>query len=227
MGKIVLGFIGTVVTVFLTLFIQNWYANNLTQTRFELNYTSFESSIRLTPAQRKVVASDPSESFAFTIYDIENAGSEPLTDQRVRVEAESYSSASKILAAGSSSFPGEDKDSVSVQLEGTSAIITYKILNPGEKHRLWIVDNGYGLSTLIARKPGLRVSSVERSFNDKGFFDDPISAGFFSLFAGIFIFGFGAILGWASFADEIKKRGFSPEEMMKLEPEHSIPPKSN
>ena len=227
MGKIFGGFIGTVVTVFLTLFIQNWYANNLTQTRFDLKYMSFESSIRLAPEQKKIILADPSEQLAFTIYDIENAGSEPLTDQRVRVDIEGFGQDTKILVAGSSAYPGDDKDSVNIQVNGKSAVLDYKILNPGEKHRLWIVDNGYGLSTLIARKPGLRVSSVERSFNDPSFLDDPVTIGFIAVVAGIILFGFGAAMGWAGFADEIKKRGFSPEEMMKLEPERSIPPKTS
>jgi hypothetical protein len=226
MGKIFAGFIGTVVTVFLTLFIQNWYANNLTQTRFDLKYTSYESAIRLSPEQKKIILADPSATLAFTIYDIENAGTEPLTDQRVRVDIEGYGQGTKILAAGSSSFPGDDKDSVNVQVNGRSAVLDYKILNPGEKHRLWIVDTGYGLSTLIARKPGLRVSSVERSFNNTSFFDDPVNVGFAAVTVGLFIFGFGALMGWLGFADEIKKRGFSPEEVLKLEPERSVPPKA-
>lgn len=226
MGKILGGFVGTVVTVFLTLFIQNWYANNLTQTRFELKYTSFESVIRLSPEQKRSILSNQSENLAFTIYEIENAGSEPLTDQRVRVDIEGFGADTKILAAGSNLYPGEDKDSVSVSVDGRSAILDYKILNPGEKHRLWIVDTGYGLATLVARKPGLRVSSFERSFNDASFLDDPVNTGFVAVLTGILIFGFGAAMGWAAFADEIRKRGFSPEEMMKLEPERSIPPKS-
>jgi hypothetical protein len=105
--------------------------------------------------------------------------------------------------------------------------VDYKILNPGEKHRLWIVDTGYGLSSLIARKPGLRVSSVERSFNDPSFLDDPVNVGFIAFVVGILVFGFGALMGWLGFADEIKKRGFSPDEMLKLPPERSIPPKTD
>jgi hypothetical protein len=227
MKKIIGGLIGTIVTVFVTLYVQGWYSRNQQQTEFQLSHNSFDSAVQLTEDERRRVFSAGNGSINVSLFEIVNSGSQPLTDQRVTIRTEPYLANSRVLAAGSTVYPGNAREGVATAIQGNTVHIDYKVLNPGEQHRLWIIDNGLGLSNLTARRPGLRVNNIERTFNEPGLFEDTVSLIFISVIFGLLTFGTGAVLGYAALEESIRKRGFSPEEILKMpEEKPTLPPKA-
>jgi len=221
--RILLSLIGTLITVLVTLYVTDWYTNTQKQTEFSMSVASYDTAVHLTQNQIREILS-AGRDINISLFEIVNSGSQPMTDQQLVIRTELYSSGSRILAVGSTVYPGDDEDGVITRIDGNKVVVSYRILNPGEKHRLWLVDNGLGLHSVTARRPGLTVSNIDREFNTPGFLSDPVNILIFGLIFTVVVFGFGAFMGFAGFADEVRKRGFSPEEIMKLEPDATLPP---
>jgi hypothetical protein len=215
------GILATVIAGLLLVLGQDWIQREVLQQKPELQYFEFSPSLLISAAEvskwetslsdRELIEKDR-ESLAVTAITIENRGALPVEEQGVLItDRWAKSGEASIVGFKNDVIPGKDGVDTVMKIENGGLRINYKLINPGEIHRFWIITSRFADLDFNIRNPKLNVRGWDSKIYSK---EDPTFFSQVNLLAIVVALIFGMFTAWvwtySFFEKRLKRRG---EEM--------------